>query len=384
MIRPTPTAATRTSWQHVRELQRRLYDGGFAGICFPTEYGGLGLDIAYQKAFDAESALLRDAADLEYPDVHHLLCDDPRHRQRRTETATHFGGAARRRGARPVAFGAQRRLRPGGCDHPRRAARRQVGGQRRQDVEHRRLRRRLWTAAGQDELGRAQARRPDDVSGARSTARASRCAGSSRSTDPPSSARSSSTTWSSATTRWSAKSTRAGRWPRASCITSDAPSAAARNSPAVAAAKTTRNSRLIYPAMIRAAGLADNERVREAAGRALTHRAVWEQLIDHVYRGVLDGSLPPTARFAHPAFPGRGSCARDRYRTGDRRQRRRRRRACRVALRRRTLPVPANRGARRRHHRDGAQRDWRTGTGLSARIRRRSRVPFNQVKHNRS
>ena len=30
------------------------------------------------------------------------------------------------------------------------------------------------------------------------------------------------------------------------------------------------------------------------AGRALTHRAVWEQLIDHVYRGVLDGSLPPT------------------------------------------------------------------------------------------
>ena len=32
------------SWQHVRELQRRLYDGGFAGICFPTEYGGLGLE----------------------------------------------------------------------------------------------------------------------------------------------------------------------------------------------------------------------------------------------------------------------------------------------------------------------------------------------------
>jgi Acyl-CoA dehydrogenase, middle domain/Acyl-CoA dehydrogenase, N-terminal domain len=44
------------SWQHVRELQRRLYDGGFAGICFPTEYDGLGLDIEYQKAFDAESA----------------------------------------------------------------------------------------------------------------------------------------------------------------------------------------------------------------------------------------------------------------------------------------------------------------------------------------
>jgi alkylation response protein AidB-like acyl-CoA dehydrogenase len=50
-----------------------------------------------------------------------------------------------------------------------------------------------------------------------------------------------------------------------------------------------------YPALLQAAGLCDNERVREAAGRALTHRAVWEQLIDHVYHGVLDGSLPPTA-----------------------------------------------------------------------------------------
>jgi hypothetical protein len=49
-----------------------------------------------------------------------------------------------------------------------------------------------------------------------------------------------------------------------------------------------------YHAMIRAAGLTDNERARELAGRALTRRAVWEQLIDHVYRSVMDGSLPPT------------------------------------------------------------------------------------------
>ncbi|MGH3971420.1 MAG: acyl-CoA dehydrogenase family protein, partial [Mycobacterium sp.] len=44
------------SWRRARELQRRLYDGGFAGICFPTEYGGLGLAIDYQRAFDAECA----------------------------------------------------------------------------------------------------------------------------------------------------------------------------------------------------------------------------------------------------------------------------------------------------------------------------------------
>ena len=38
-----------------RELQRRLYDGGFAGICYPVEYGGQGLPIEYQQAFDQES-----------------------------------------------------------------------------------------------------------------------------------------------------------------------------------------------------------------------------------------------------------------------------------------------------------------------------------------
>jgi alkylation response protein AidB-like acyl-CoA dehydrogenase len=50
-----------------------------------------------------------------------------------------------------------------------------------------------------------------------------------------------------------------------------------------------------YTALLQAAGLRANERVREAAGHALTHRRVWEQLIDHVYHGVRDGSLPPTA-----------------------------------------------------------------------------------------
>ncbi|MEY2467433.1 MAG: hypothetical protein QOF21_131 [Actinomycetota bacterium] len=39
-----------------RDLQRRLWDGGFAGICFPAEYGGLGLSLDYQEAFSDESA----------------------------------------------------------------------------------------------------------------------------------------------------------------------------------------------------------------------------------------------------------------------------------------------------------------------------------------
>jgi alkylation response protein AidB-like acyl-CoA dehydrogenase len=39
---------------HTRELQRRLYDGGFAGIVFPKEYGGAGLTNAHQQVFNEE------------------------------------------------------------------------------------------------------------------------------------------------------------------------------------------------------------------------------------------------------------------------------------------------------------------------------------------
>jgi alkylation response protein AidB-like acyl-CoA dehydrogenase len=41
--------------QRERQLQRKLWDGGFAGICFPAEYGGLGLSIEHQRAFTEES-----------------------------------------------------------------------------------------------------------------------------------------------------------------------------------------------------------------------------------------------------------------------------------------------------------------------------------------
>lgn len=44
------------SWMRARELQRQLYAAGFAGICFPREYGGLGLPQDYQRAFTEEAA----------------------------------------------------------------------------------------------------------------------------------------------------------------------------------------------------------------------------------------------------------------------------------------------------------------------------------------
>ncbi|MCV7358041.1 acyl-CoA dehydrogenase family protein [Mycolicibacterium fluoranthenivorans] len=51
---PFSVRAEEKSWERARHLQKRLYQGGFAGICFPRAYGGLGLDQAYQKAFNAE------------------------------------------------------------------------------------------------------------------------------------------------------------------------------------------------------------------------------------------------------------------------------------------------------------------------------------------
>ena len=39
-----------------RELQRQLFDAGFAGICVPRDYGGQGLTRAHQRAFNAELA----------------------------------------------------------------------------------------------------------------------------------------------------------------------------------------------------------------------------------------------------------------------------------------------------------------------------------------
>src|SRR5258707_10559872 len=44
------------AWLRARELQKLLYKGGFAGICYPKEYGGLGLTPAHQKAFNEEVA----------------------------------------------------------------------------------------------------------------------------------------------------------------------------------------------------------------------------------------------------------------------------------------------------------------------------------------
>lgn len=50
-----------------RELQRTLFDGGFAGICVPKEYGGQGLTMAHQEAFNREIVGYDYPADTQVP-----------------------------------------------------------------------------------------------------------------------------------------------------------------------------------------------------------------------------------------------------------------------------------------------------------------------------
>jgi alkylation response protein AidB-like acyl-CoA dehydrogenase len=38
-----------------KAIQRKLWDGGFAGLCYPVDYGGQGLPPEYQQAFNEES-----------------------------------------------------------------------------------------------------------------------------------------------------------------------------------------------------------------------------------------------------------------------------------------------------------------------------------------
>ncbi len=59
-LEPRPRRAdggrARQDIRTARALQRRLFDGGYAGISFPAEYGGRGLTGAHERAFREEAA----------------------------------------------------------------------------------------------------------------------------------------------------------------------------------------------------------------------------------------------------------------------------------------------------------------------------------------
>ncbi|MDT5142986.1 MAG: hypothetical protein QOI79_2340 [Mycobacterium sp.] len=282
------------SWQHVRALQRRLYDGGFAGICFPTEYGGLGLGIEYQKAFDAESAgyelplilntptfticcatiLDTGSEELKRQHISAALRGDEVLVQLLSEPS---GGSdlagvitrAERRGDTWVINGAKTWSTGAfAADYALLLARTNWDVPKHEGLTMFLVRmdspgitlRRIKQVNGStefceeffDDLELSD----DDVVG-------------------------------EVDKGWEVASRQLYHERRAVGGGSEFASGSG--------AENNQEQSPDYHAMVRATGQADNDRVREAAGRALTHRAVWEQLIDHVYRGVLDGSLPPTS-----------------------------------------------------------------------------------------
>jgi alkylation response protein AidB-like acyl-CoA dehydrogenase len=279
------------SWQHVRELQRRLYDGGFAGICFPTEYGGLGLDIEYQKAFDAESACYEMPLILNTP-TFTICCATILDTGSEDQKRQHISAALR--GDEVLV---QLLSEPsGGSDLAGVITR----AERRGDTWVINGAKTWSTGAFAADYGLLLARTNWDVpkhegltmflvsmaSPGITLRRIKQVNGSTEFCEElfDDLELSNDAVVGEVDKGWEVASRQLYHERRAVGGGSEFASGSG--------AENNQEQAPGYHAMVRAAGLADNERVREAAGRALTHRAVWEQLINHVYRGVLDGSLP--------------------------------------------------------------------------------------------
>jgi alkylation response protein AidB-like acyl-CoA dehydrogenase len=281
-------------WLRARELQQKLYAGGFAGICFPREYGGLGLPYAYQKAFDNESRNYELPVILNTPTF--TICaatilDTGTEEQKRQ----HISGAIR--GDEVLV---QLLSEPsGGSDlagvitrADRRGDKWIVNGAK------------TWsTSAFAADYGLLLARTDWDVP---------KHEGLTMFLVPIN---------SPGITMRRIQQVDGGN---EFCeeffddleLGDDAVVGAVNDGWAVASRQMYHERRAVgggsefasgigpegetdkeidFAALLAATGQADDVRARELAGRALMRRAVQEQLIDHVYHGVLDGSLPPAA-----------------------------------------------------------------------------------------
>ena len=147
-----------------RQLQRMLFDGGFAGVCFPKEYGGLGLTPEHQRALNEES---RPATTIPcliqvptFVPCMAVLLEFGTEEQK----LTHIPADAEGRGdLDAVPLRAQRWLGRRRRAHHRGARRRRVGRERLEGVDDRRVVLRLRPVPAAHELGRAQAPRAQRV-----------------------------------------------------------------------------------------------------------------------------------------------------------------------------------------------------------------------------
>ncbi len=281
-------------WLRARELQKKLYEGGFAGICFPREYGGLGLPIAYQKAFDNESRSYELPIILNTPTF--TICaatilDTGSEEQKRQ----HISGALR--GDEVLV---QLLSEPsGGSDLAGVITRADRVGDK-------------WvingaktwsTSAFAADYGLMLARTNWDVpkhegltmflvpinSPGITLRRIKQVNGSVEFCEEffDNLELGDDAVVGEVNEGWHVASRQLYHERRAVGGGSEFASGIG--------AEGKTDMPIDYVALLEKAGQADNERAREMAGRALVHRAVREQLIDHVYHGVLDGSLPPAA-----------------------------------------------------------------------------------------
>jgi alkylation response protein AidB-like acyl-CoA dehydrogenase len=291
---PEADRGGQAAWQRARELQKRLYEGGFAGICFPREYGGLGLDIEYQKAFDAESVRYEMPLILNTP-TFTICCATVLDTGSEEQKRQHISAALR--GDEVLV---QLLSEPsGGSDlagvitrADRHGDKWVVNGAK------------TWsTSAFAADYGLLLARTNWDVpkhegltmflaridSPGITLRRIKQVNGSTEFCEEffDGLELGDEAVVGEVDEGWHVASRQLYHERRAvgggSEFASGIGSEGVEDMPAD------------YGVLAEAVGQADNERIREMAGRALVHRAVRAQLIDHVFRGVRDGSLPPAA-----------------------------------------------------------------------------------------
>jgi alkylation response protein AidB-like acyl-CoA dehydrogenase len=281
-------------WLRARELQKKLYEGGFAGICFPREYGGQGLPIAYQKAFDAETRGYEMPIILNTPTF--TIC---------AATILDTGSEERKRQHISAALRGDEVLvqllsePSGGSDlagvitrADRQGDKWVINGAK------------TWsTSAFAADYGLLLARTNWDVpkheglsmflvpinSPGITLRRIKQVNGSIEFCEEffDNVELGDDAVVGEVNGGWHVASRQLYHERRAVGGGSEFASGIG--------AEGKTDMAIDYVDLLAATGQADNERAREMAGRALVHRAVQEQLVDHVYHGVLDGSLPPAA-----------------------------------------------------------------------------------------
>jgi alkylation response protein AidB-like acyl-CoA dehydrogenase len=281
-------------WLRARELQKKLYEGGFAGICFPREYGGLGLPIEYQRAFDEVSRRYELPIILNVPTF--TIC---------AATILDTGSEQQKRDRISAAIRGDEILvqllsePSGGSDlagvitrADRRGDKWIVNGAK------------TWsTSAFAADYGLLLARTDWDVpkhegltmflvpikSPGITMRRIKQVDGGDEFCEEffddlelPADA-----VVGEVNDGWNVASRQMYHERRAVGGGSEFASGIG--------AEGKTDQPVDYVELVEELGLVDNERIREMAGRALVRRAIHEQLVDHVYNGVLDGSLPPAA-----------------------------------------------------------------------------------------